>query len=79
MAKNIRGDVGRIRKIVVYTKNPHHIRKYPSYTTGEAHNTMAVRVKALQETGLEQPCARDFLSYAASGLTSGMTWIKRKS
>lgn len=29
MAKNIPGDVARIRKIVVYTKIPHHIRKYP--------------------------------------------------
>lgn len=50
MAKNIPGDVDRIRKIVVYTKILHHIRKYPSYTISQVHNTMAVRVNALQET-----------------------------
>lgn len=50
MAKNIPGDDGRIRKIVVYTKILHHIRKYPSYTISQVHNTMAVRVNALQET-----------------------------
>lgn len=70
MAKNIPGDVDRIRKIVVYTKILHPIRKYPTYTISQAHNTTAVRVNALQET---IHAAENVLSYAASGLTSGMT------
>lgn len=61
MAKNIRGDVARIRKIVVYTKILHHIRKYPSYTTGKAHTQWQCESKLCRRRDMRsrrlEPCS----------------------